>query len=32
MEQELVKKLTNVESEIRGTSLVTLYLPAGGNL
>lgn len=32
MEIETIKALLGVESSVNGTSLITLYLPAGGNL
>lgn len=32
MDTEIIKLLINAESSIKGTSLVTLYLPENGNL
>lgn len=32
MEIEKIRALSAAESDVRGTSLVTLYLPAGYNL
>lgn len=32
MELEKIKALAHAESNVRGTSLVTIYLPANGNL
>jgi hypothetical protein len=32
MEIETIKLLTKVESNIKGTSLITIYLPAGSNI
>jgi peptide subunit release factor 1 (eRF1) len=32
MDVEAIQQLSKVESAVKGTSLITLYLPAGGNL
>ena len=32
MEIDIIKALASVESDVRGTSLVTIYIPAGSNL
>lgn len=29
---KLLEALCNAESDVRGTSLITLYIPSGGNL
>ena len=32
MEIELIRELARAESIIKGTTLITLYIPTGGNL
>ena len=32
MEIEIVERLVEAESNVKGTSLITLYLPSGGNI
>jgi hypothetical protein len=32
MEIETIKLLSEADSNIKGTSLITLYLPSGGNI